>query len=100
MGGVKKPTLGKLKKMARRDRGRDEKQAKKAKVRFSISVKEVEKDIHNMVKGMKYVTPYLLSMKTDIKLSKSKEILRKLASRGELVLVEKNRNIEVYVPNR
>ena len=96
---MKKPTLTKLKKMmaraAKAQKGVEEK--KKVVYRYNIDSK-YENEILKYVSGLKYVTPYLVTKKFEIKLSKSKMILRKLAVDGKLKLVEKNRELEIYVP--
>jgi len=96
---MKKPTLTKLKKMmaraAKAQKGVEEK--KKVVYRYNIDSK-YENEILKYVSGLKYVTPYLVTKKFEIKLSRSKMILRKLAADGKLKLVEKNRELEIYVP--
>ena len=61
----------------------------------------IEEDYEGIVRALsdvKFVTPYVLTSKLRIKLSKSRELLRKLASMGKLELVEKNRELEIYKP--
>ena len=50
------------------------------------------------VSKMKYVTPYLLSSRVGIKMSRARAVLRELAARGVLKVVDKNRRVPIYVP--
>ncbi len=98
MGGQKKPTLTKLKKMlARASKTQKAEERKRTVYRYNLGSGE-EKEILKYIFKLKYVTPYMLSRKMEIKISKSRAILRKLANEGKLKLVEKNRDFELYVP--
>lgn len=96
---MKKPTLTKLKKMmakaAKAQKGAEEKN--RVEYKYNIDSK-YENEILKYVSNLKYVTPYIITRKFEIKLSRSKMLLRKFAADGKLRLVEKNREIEIYVP--
>lgn len=97
---MKKPTLTKLKKMLAKSTGKAQKAVEEKKrivYRYEIDSKE-EAEIEKYVSRLKYVTPYMLTKKFEIKLSRSRLILRRLAAEGKLKLVEKNRELEIYVP--
>ncbi|MFQ5711003.1 MAG: 30S ribosomal protein S25e [Candidatus Geothermarchaeales archaeon] len=99
MGGQKRPTLSTLKKKAMKERQKEgEKKAeKKKKTTLSYqSSKELEERALKIIENMRYVTPYLLSLKVETKLSKSRKILRRLSSRGKIELAEKNGDVEIY----
>ena len=99
MGGQKKPTLTKLKKMlARASKTQKVEEKKKVVFRYNISSKEEEEALKYIMR-MKYVTPSMLSRKMEIRISRSRLLLRKLASEGKLKLIEKNRDFELFVPN-
>jgi ribosomal protein S25 len=98
MGGQKKPTITKLKKMMAKSRSQKATEDKKKTVyKYNLASGE-EKDIINFIMNSKYVTPYILTRKMELKISRSRMILRRLASEGKLRLVEKNGDLEVYVP--
>lgn len=98
MGGQKKPTLTKLKKMLTRSaRAQRAEEKKRVIFRYNLAGGE-EKEILNYISKQKYITPYMLSRKMEIKISKSRSILRKLADEGKLKLVEKNGDFELYIP--
>jgi|Deesub1362B_J571_1020462.scaffolds.fasta_scaffold00003_300 ribosomal protein S25 len=98
MGGQKKPTITKLKKMMAKSRSQKASEEKRKTVyKYNLPSGE-EKEIMQFIMKSKYITPYILTKKMDLKISKSRTILRRLASEGKLKLVEKNRDLEVYVP--
>ncbi len=98
MGGQKKPTISKLKKMLQgkgRDTGKDEKR----KVEYGVVIdSNLEKELRNYVLKQRYVTPTQLSRKGEIKISEARRFLRRLMEEGLLTLEVKNRDLEVYVP--
>jgi len=96
MGGQKRQTISAMKKKAQRERKpKEDKKVTRVKLPY-LSSKELEKKAFDVVKSAKYITPYLLSAKVETKLSRSKEILRKLSSQGSIELVEKNGDVEIY----
>jgi len=97
MGGTKKPTISKLKKLASRRDEKKKEEKKREAYRSYISEKE-RQDIINFVKKQKYVTPYMVSRRAEVKLSLARDLLRSLAKEGILKLEEKNRELEIYVP--
>ena len=97
MGGTKKPTISKLKKLTSRREEKKKEEKKKEAYRAFITDKE-RQEIINYVKKLRYVTPYMISRKVEVKLSIARNILRNLADEGILKLEEKNRELEIYIP--
>ena len=100
MGGVKKLTVSAMKKRATGEKKREKEDSSRRKRITApyIAERELEKKSKSIIMKMKYVTPYLLSSRMEVKLSRGRYILRKLASQGKLELLEKNGDIEVYRP--
>jgi len=97
MGGQKKPTISKLKKMLQGKRGKTEKKDEKKKVEYGVVITpELDKELRNYAKKQRYVTPYMISRKGEIKVSEARRYLKKLAEEGILKLVIKNRELEIY----
>ena len=99
MGGTKKPTITKMKKMAMREKvkKKQKEEIRKIEYRALIDGGEIEK-LKKYVLKQKYVTPYQLSKKGEIKVSIARRLLRGWASEGLLKLDMKNRELEIYVP--
>ncbi len=98
MGGQKKPTISKLKKMLQ-GKGRDTGKEEKRKVEYGVVIdSNLEKELRNYVLKQKYVTPAQLSRKGEIKISEARRFLRRLMEEGVITLEIKNRDLEVYVP--
>ena len=98
MGGQKKPTISKLKKMLQ-GKGRDTSKDEKRKVEYGVVIdSNLEKELRNFVLKQRYVTPAQLSRKGEIKISEARRFLRRLMEEGLLTLEVKNRDLEVYVP--
>ena len=96
MGGTKKPTVSKLKKMVSKREERTKKEEKK-KVSYKILINPDEKDeLKNYIRKSRYITPYLVSKKMELKLSAARKILREFADEGIIRLEEKNRGLEIY----
>lgn len=98
MGGQKKPTISKLKKMLQGKR-RDTDKEEKKKVEYGVLISnELEKELRNYVLKQKYVTPSQLSRKGEIKISEARRFLRRLMDEGVLKLDVKNGDLEIYIP--
>ncbi len=98
MGGQKKPTITKLKKMLQGKKGKKEREEKK-KIEYGVVITpEMEKELTTYIMRQKYVTPFIVSRKAEIKLSEAKRFLKKLVDTGKIQLVIKNRELEVYQP--
>lgn len=98
MGGTKKPTITKLKKWMsgrKKETGKEERRKEVYKIVISS---QMDKELRQYIKRLKYVTPFLISKRAEIKLSIARSYLRKLAEEGFVELVEKNRELEIYVP--
>jgi len=99
MGGQKKPTISKLKKMLQGKKGRAEKKDEKRRVEYGVVVTpDLEKELRRFILRQKYITPYLISRKGEIKISEARRYLKRLQEERVLRLVIKNRELEVYQP--
>ena len=99
MGGQKKPTISKLKKMLQGKRGRVEKKDEKKKLEYGVVItSDLDKELRKFILRQKYITPYLVSRKGEIKVSEARRYLKRLREEGMLKLVIKNRELEVYQP--
>ncbi len=98
MGGQKKPTISKLKKMLEGKRKRAEKEEAR-KVEYGVVIDDSKrKELIGFIKNSKYVTPTMVSRKGEIKISEARRFLRELESQGMIKLEMKNRELEIYVP--
>ncbi|RLE78220.1 MAG: 30S ribosomal protein S25e [Thermoprotei archaeon] len=105
MGGKKKPTISQLEKrmkvLSKRQEGRRrrEKAAREAKLDLKLPTLDVPVDtIAREVVKMRCITPYAVATKYNIKISLAKKVLRELAQRNIIRLVDRNRRVEIYVP--
>jgi small subunit ribosomal protein S25e len=64
----------------------------------SIVEPKVLEQIRKEVPKMKYVTPYQLYSKYNIRYSVSKDILESMANQGSLKLAKSTRRVDIYVP--
>ncbi|MGA2573188.1 MAG: hypothetical protein ABSF36_03125 [Candidatus Methanomethylicaceae archaeon] len=97
MGGAKKTAPKK-----RRDlREAPKKEEPKKEITKSIATSVVEPKVLEQIKKdvpkMKYVTPYQLYSKYNLRYSVSKDILESLAKQGILKLMKSTRRVDVYV---
>lgn len=60
--------------------------------------KKVEVEAWKIISKMNYVTPYLLAQRMGFRLSRGKDVLRKFYHEGKVMLLEKNRDLEIYKP--
>jgi len=98
MGGQKKPTISKLKKMLEGKKRRSEKEEVR-KVEYGVVIDEAtKKELIGFIKNSRYVTPSMVSRKAEIKISEARRFLRELENQGLIRLEIKNRELEVYVP--
>lgn len=99
MGGTKKPTITKLKKMLARAEDKSKKEeAKKEKYHVVVSEKDIA-ELISLAKKSSYITPSMISKKLNIKISAVKVALRDLAAQGKIRLVAKNGELEIYAPS-
>ncbi len=98
MGGAKK-TVPKHAKGAYDDKKKEapKKEIQKATTTAIVDPKILEQ-IWKDVPKMKYVTPYQIYSKYNLKYSISKDLLKDMASQGSLKLLMKSRRVEIYVP--
>ena len=94
MGGAKKtaPKLSKALKEAE----------KKKEITKSTTTSVVDPKVLDQIKKevpkMKFVTPYQLYSKYNLKYSVSKDILESMAKQGTLKLMKSGRRVDIYVP--
>lgn len=100
MGGRKKPTISQLEKKMRKTERAKGKKEKKFEMKLD-SMGELTKysveQIVGEIKGMPYITPYLIATKFGIKISRAKAVLRQLESRKLVKAIDKNRRSPIYV---
>lgn len=98
MGGQKKPTISKLKKMLQ-GRGKESGRDDKRKAEYGVVIdSNLEKELRSFILKQRYVTPSQISRKGEIKISEARKFLRKLMEEGILTLEVKNGDLEVYLP--
>ena len=100
MGGPKKPTLKQLEKRLLR-----QKQQQAGKTAMEVREKSIAgvippslDEVESFIKTQPYITPYVLSEKFGIRISVSKDILRRLAEEGKLRLIEGDNRLRIYAP--
>jgi small subunit ribosomal protein S25e len=100
MGGAKKtaPKLSKELKEAERKK----KEAPKKEVTKSTTTSVVDPKILEQIKKevpkLKFVTPYQLYSKYNLKYSISKVILESMVKQGTLKLMRSGRRVDIYIP--
>ncbi len=98
MGGQKKPTISKLKKMLEGKKRKSDREEVR-KVEYGVIIDEAtRKELIGFIKSSKYVTPSMVSRKAEIKISEARRFLKELENQGMIRLELKNRELEVYVP--
>ena len=99
MGGQKKPTISKLKKMLQGKKGKIDKKEEKKKIEYGVVISpDIDKELREFISKQRYVTPYIVSKKAEVKVGEARRYLKKLANEGVIKLVIKNRETEVYQP--
>lgn len=100
MGGAKK-TAPKLSK-ALKEAEQKKKETPKKEITKSTTTSVVDPKILDLIKKevpkMKFVTPYQLYSKYNLKYSTSKDILESMAKQGTLRLMRSGRRVNIYVP--
>lgn len=100
-GGKKRPTVSQLEKRAKKEQEKKE-EGRKPQMKLQASTGELTEasleSIIKEVKRMRYVTPYVLSSRFGITISRAKKVLRELASRGVLAPYDLNHRVPIYVP--
>jgi small subunit ribosomal protein S25e len=97
MGGAKKTT-------PKRAKGQIEKKKEvpKKEITKSTSTSVVEPKIMDQIKKdvpkMKFVTPYQIYSKYNVKYSTAKDILENMVGQGTLKLMKRTRRVEIFVP--
>ena len=99
MGGPKKPTLKQLEKRLLRQKQQAGKTAMEVREKSIAGVIPPSLDeVESFIKTQPYITPYILSEKFGIRISVSKDILRRLAEEGKLRLIEGDNRLRIYAP--
>lgn len=99
MGGTKKPTLSKLRKMTmRRDKAAKKGEDKKKEILKGYITPREEEELTKYILKQRYITPSILSRKGELRISIARRLLRKLHNEGLLKLMEKHKDVEVYAP--
>ena len=98
MGGPKKPTLSQLEKRLLKQKQQVEKAAEVRDKSIAGIIPPSLEEVEAFIKTQPYVTPYILSEKFGIRISISKNILRRLAEQGKLRLIEGDNRFRIYAP--
>ncbi len=99
MGGTKKPTISKLKKMAmRRDSSSRKGEEKKRDIYKGFLTSKEEDELKKYILKQRYITPSMLARRGEVRISIARRLLRKLKEEGLLELLEKHRDVEIYAP--
>ena len=99
-GGGKKPTLSQMVKRMEKQRKQQQQERRETTMEKSVlglSVPNMD-EVISFVKGLKYVTPYVLAEKFGFRISLAKKLLTDLAGRGLLYLVAGDNRIRIYAP--
>lgn len=105
MGGKKRPTISQLERRmrllarkeearSRRARALKKEEKKPASLLIQVPLETIMKDL----KRVRCITPYVVATRYNIKISTAKKLLRELAEKGVIRLVDKNRRVAIYVP--
>ncbi|MEM0087434.1 MAG: 30S ribosomal protein S25e [Thermofilum sp.] len=102
-GGKKRPTVSQLEKRVKKEQEKEKKEeSRKPQMKLQASTGELSEasleSIIKEVRKMKYVTPYVVSSRFGITISRAKRVLRELAARGVLVPYDLNHRVPIYVP--
>jgi small subunit ribosomal protein S25e len=97
MGGAKKTAPKKRKGLREAPKKEEPKKEITKSIATSVVEPKVLEQIKKDVPKMKYVTPYLLYSKYNLRYSVSKDILESLAKQGILKLMKSTRRVDVYV---
>jgi len=98
-GGGKKPTISQMVKRMEREKRQQEEKRETAyeKSVLGLSVPDMQ-EVINYIKGMKYITPYLLAEKFGFRLSLAKQLLSDFVSQGLLRIVAGDNRLRIYAP--
>ncbi|MEM2128585.1 MAG: hypothetical protein QXN86_02870 [Candidatus Methanomethylicaceae archaeon] len=97
MGGGKKSAPKPAKELESGKKEAPKKEVTKASTTILIDPKVVDQ-IKKEVSKMKFVTPYQIYSKYNLKYSISKDILESLTKQGILKPVKSSRRLDIYVP--
>ena len=98
-GGKKRQPLSKAEK-AQRKRAEERKKSglMEKKVAGIIPPDFRDDKVAAELKKMRFLTPYIVASKYDLRLSVAKDFLEQLQRRGAVELVSKSRNLKIYKP--
>lgn len=98
-GGKKRQPLSKAERTQRKQPGERKKSSSMEKKVAGIIPPDFKDDKKVAeLKKMKFLTPYIVASKYDLRLSVAKNFLEQLRRRGYIELVSKSRNLKIYKP--
>lgn len=104
MGGKKKPTISQAEKALLREsrrqdtkRGREMSQVEK-KVTGVIPPNPKDENIIKEIRRMRFLTPYLLASRYNLRISVAKDFLEELHRQGVITQVSSSRYVKIYKP--
>jgi len=97
MGGPKKPTLTQAAKRTEKARQQERRETTSEKSILGLTIPSMD-DLVSFVKGLRYVTPYVVAERFGFRLSLAKSVLSELAAKGVLKLVTGDNRLRIYVP--
>jgi small subunit ribosomal protein S25e len=98
MGGAKKTVPKKAKEQEKAQKKEEPKKEIVKSIATSIVEPKMMEQLKKEIPKMKYVTPYQLYSKYNIKYSVCKDILEGMARQGTLKLAKSSRRVQIYTP--
>jgi len=98
LGGPKKPTLKQLEKRHLKQKQQVGKIVEAREKSIAGVIPPSLEEVESFINTQPYITPYILSEKFGIRISISKDILRRLAEQGKLRLIEGDNRLRIYAP--
>ena len=105
MGGKKKPTISQAEKALLRE---SQKQGKKGRIKEMSRVEKKvsgvippnpkDKNIIKEIKRMRFLTPYILASRYNLRISVAKDFLEELHRQGVITQVSSSRYVKIYKP--
>jgi len=97
LGGPKKKRS--ISKMAKKRKKIEKKlQITQKTIRDAVLSDEIFRSMMKEVPKMKYITPYVIASKYNLRLSLAKNMLREMKNNGQLILIASNRRAPLYAP--
>jgi len=103
MGGKKKRSIKQMTKAQKKESGLKEKSVaaipSEKKSIPGITQPNLQSDkFVNELKKMKFITPYSISSRFNVRLSVAKSFLKELEYKGMIEFISKSRNLKIYKP--